>query len=294
MIPYVREMEVAYGRADRVSPLITRVLAENPGPFTFHGTGTYLVGTRSLAVIDPGPLLDAHLKALTDAIAGRAVTHIFTTHTHADHSPLAYPLRELTGAVILGRSAPPTPPAQAAEGAGELPFRPDREIADGEIVSGDGWTLEAVATPGHATNHVGYALKEENALFCGDHIMGWSTTVVGPPDGDMSDYYASLDKVQARHFTMLWPTHGPPITDVDPFIDGYRLHRRKREQQIAHELRKGPRTIADMVPRLYIGVDPRLHAAAARSICAHLIHMARLGQVTTDGAVTLEAVYRLP
>ena len=292
MIPYVKAMDFAYGRADRVSPRITRVVADNPGPFTYLGTGTYLVGERSLAVIDPGPLLDAHLKALTEAVAGRPVTHILTTHTHADHSPLAHPLKALTGAIIVGRAAPSV--GNPGDEPDEAAFRPDVEVADGEVVRGDGWTLEAVATPGHASNHVCYALAEENALFCGDHVMGWSTTVISPPDGDMGDYYASLAKVRARGFDTLWPTHGPPITDVGPFLDGYREHRLKREEQIVRELRRGPRTINEMVPRLYVGIDPRLHGAAARSMLAHLIHMTRSGVVATDAAPTREAVYRLP
>ena len=291
MIPYVREMAFEYGRPDQLTPLIARVVADNPGPFTFTGTGTYIVGERSLAVIDPGPLLDSHLQALIRAIAGRPVSHIFTTHTHADHSPLAHPLKELTGAVIVGRASPRREGGEVAE---EAAFRPEVEVADGQAVEGEGWTLEAIATPGHASNHVAYALAQENALFCGDHVMGWSTTVVSPPDGDMGDYYDSLDKVRARGFATLWPTHGPPITEVAPFLEGYRAHRRQRETQILRELGRGPRTIAEMVPRLYIGVDPRLHPAAARSMLAHLILMTRLGEVASDGPPTMEAVYRLP
>ena len=294
MIPYVRDMVFEYGRPDQVTPLIARVVADNPGPFTYFGTGTYLVGERSLAVIDPGPLLDAHLEALTRAIAGRPVSHIFTTHTHADHSPLAHPLQALTGATIIGRAAPPRD--DAGEEPQEPGFRPDVEVADGQVVAGDGWTLEALATPGHASNHVAFALAEENALFCGDHVMGWSTTVVSPPDGNMGDYYDSLDKVQARGFSILWPTHGPPITDVAPFLDGYREHRLKREEQIVRELgARGPRTIAELVPRLYVGVDPRLHGAARHSMLAHLIHMAGQGRVRAEGgASTMGAVYALP
>ena len=291
MIPYVREMQFEYGRPDQVSPLITRVVADNPGPFTYLGTATFLVGERRLAVIDPGPLLDTHLTALMGAIAGRPVSHIFTTHTHADHSPLAHPLKALTGATIIGRAAPRSDSGEAPDEAG---FRPDVEVADGEVIQGDGWTLEAVATPGHASNHVAYALKAENALFCGDHVMGWSTTVVSPPDGDMGDYYRSLQKVQARGFSTLWPTHGPPITDVAPFLNGYREHRLKREEQIVRELGRGPRTIAEMTPRLYVGIDPRLHGAASRSMLAHLIHMTREGRVRAQGEPTAEAVYSLP
>ncbi len=291
MIPYVREMDFEYGRPDLLSPLITRVVADNPGPFTYFGTATFLVGERRLAVIDPGPLLDTHLAALTAAIAGRPVSHIFTTHTHSDHSPLAHPLKELTGAIIVGRAAPR---AESGEAPDEASFRPDVEVMDGEVTRGDGWTLEAIATPGHASNHVAYALAEENALFCGDHVMGWSTTVVSPPGGDMGDYYHSLDRVQARGFSTLWPTHGPPVTEVAPFLDGYREHRLKREEQIVRELGRGPRTIAEMLPRLYVGVDPRLHGAAARSMLAHLIHMNRGGRVRADGEPTMQAVYSLP
>ena len=291
MIPYVREMAFEYGRPDQVSPLITRVVADNPGPFTYLGTGTYLVGDRPLAVIDPGPLLDSHLAALTRAIDGRPVSHIFTTHTHADHSPLAHPLKELTGAVVVGRSSPRREGGEEAE---EGAFRPDVEVEDGQVVAGEGWTLEAIATPGHASNHVAYALAQENALFCGDHVMGWSTTVVSPPDGDMGDYYDSLAKVRARGFATLWPTHGPPVTDVAPFLDAYREHRLKREAQILRELARGPRTIAQMTPRLYVGVDARLHAAAGRSMLAHLILMTRQGRVAAEGAPAMTTTYSLP
>ena len=290
MIPYVREMTFEYGRADQVSPLIMRVVADNPGPFTYLGTGTYLVGDRALAVIDPGPLLDGHLAALTRAIAGRPVSHIFTTHTHADHSPLAHPLKALTGALIVGRSSPRREGGEEAE---EGAFRPDVEVEDGQAVAGEGWTLEAVVTPGHASNHVAYALPQENALFCGDHVMGWSTTVVSPPDGDMGDYYDSLAKVHARGFATLWPTHGPPITEVAPFLDAYREHRLKREAQILRELARGPRTIAEMTPRLYVGVDPKLHGAAGRSMLAHLILMTRQGRVVAEGGPTMTATYSL-
>jgi glyoxylase-like metal-dependent hydrolase (beta-lactamase superfamily II) len=289
MIPYVREMTVEYGRAEPVSPLITRVLAENPGPFTFHGTGTYIVGHTVLAVIDPGPPLDAHLDALRQAIGQRPVSHILTTHTHMDHSPLARRLQAITGAEIVGRAAPHPPTA-----ADEADFQPDVEVRDGQIVFGPGWSLEAVFTPGHASNHVGYALAEEQAFFCGDHVMGWSTTVVSPPDGDMSAYYDSLDRVQARGFSTLWPTHGPPIHDVDAFLDGYREHRLQREAQILRELARGPRRIADLTPRLYVGVDARLHAAAARSLWAHLIHLCRTGRADADGAPTQDAIWSLP
>jgi glyoxylase-like metal-dependent hydrolase (beta-lactamase superfamily II) len=291
MIPFLREMDFEYGRLDQVSPLIQRVVADNPGPFTYFGTGTYLVGADEVAVIDPGPLLDAHLAALMRALDGRRLTHILTSHTHADHSPLSHPLQDLAGGVIIGRSAPPD--ASGSDEAHEAAFRPDVEVRDGEAISGRGWTLRALTTPGHASNHVCYALEQENALFCGDHIMGWSTTVISPPDGDMGAYYASLDKVQARGFDVLWPTHGPPIREVSPFIDAYRDHRLRRERQILRELEAGPRTLAELTPRLYAGIDRRLHGAARRSLLAHLIHMCASGQIAVDGGATMEATYRL-
>jgi len=297
VIPFVRDMAFEYGQPDAVSPLIRRVVANNPGPFTYLGTGTYIVGHSEVAVIDPGPALDPHLDAILAATAGEKISHILITHTHLDHAPLARPLQQRTGAGIYGLEEPRQ---QANEGdddhrlADDAPrFRPDVMIADGQTVSGPGWTLEALLTPGHASNHVAYALQEEKALFCGDHIMGWSTTVISPPDGDMSQYYASLDRVQARGFDVLWPTHGPPITEVAPFVEAYRNHRLARERQILNALQHGPATIGDMTPRLYRGVDQRLHAAAARSVLAHLIHLVRNGQVRCDGPPNLTCHFSL-
>jgi len=286
MIPFVREFSFDYGAPAQVSPLIRRVIAPNPGPFTFTGTGVYIVGRRTVAVIDPGPDLAPHLEALLAALAGETVSHILTTHTHADHSPLAHPLAKRTGAVVIGRAAPPPPGASIAlDEADEALFRPDIEVADGARIIGPGWTLEAIATPGHASNHVCYALIEENALFSGDHVMGWSTTVISPPDGDMTDYYASLDKVAARDFSTLWPTHGPPVTDVASFLAEYRLHRQAREAQILEHLQAGRTQISEIVAAMYSTTDQRLHPAAARSVTAHLIHLERQGEVESDVAL---------
>ena len=274
-------MEFAYGRVDRVSPLVRRVVANNPGPFTYLGTGTYIVGHDEVAVIDPGPDLPEHLDALLEALGGERVVVILTTHTHSDHSPLSRPLAERTGhPPIYGRADPHLGSSEAEADTG---FRPDVEIADGARVSGAGWTLEAIATPGHASNHVCYALLEENALFSGDHVMGWSTTVVSPPDGDMTAYYDSLATIEARDFETLWPTHGPPVLEVAPFLAAYRAHRLDRERQILERLAVGPAPITEMVPTMYAAVDPRLHPAAARSVLAHLIHLTRAGVVATDG-----------
>ena len=290
MIPFVREMTFEYGRCDAVSPLIRRLVADNPGPFTYLGTGTYIVGHGEVAVIDPGPQSPAHLDALLAAVAGERVTHVLTTHTHADHSPLAHPFAERAGATVHGLPSPP--PVQGAEEPGDR-FEPDAVVHDGERIAGPGWTLEAIFTPGHASNHVAYALLEENALFCGDHVMGWSTTVVSPPDGDMGDYFASLDRVQARHFDVLWPTHGPPVREVDAFLDAYREHRLARETQVLTHLKAGPARIAEMTPVLYKGVDKRLLPAASRSVLAHLILLVRQGRVVADGAPGSDSLYRL-
>ena len=289
-IPFVRDLAFDYGRPDQVSPLIRRVVAQNPGPFTYLGTGTYIVGRGEVAVIDPGPADPAHLAALLAATAGERIVTILTTHTHADHSPLAHPLAQASGARVLGLPAPGFDSGfEEAEQAG---FRPHQILRDGERIAGPGWTLETIATPGHASNHLAYGLAEENALFSGDHVMGWSTTVVSPPDGDMTAYLASLERVAQRGFEVLWPTHGPPVTEVAPFLAAYREHRIERERQVMGELAAGPRRIADMVPALYAAVPARLHPAAAHSLWAHLIKLVREGAVACDGEPGLASVYR--
>ena len=298
MIPYVREFDFAWGRRDQVSPLIQRVIAENPGPFTFTGTGTYIVGCdapgAAVAVIDPGPPDDRHLDALIQAVAGRRVSHILVTHTHRDHSPLARPFARAVGDPPILAARPPERTIHASgdsEEGDDDAFTPDIELSDGRTITGDGWTLEVLATPGHASNHLAFALIEENALFCGDHVMGWSTTVVAPPDGNMGDYLASLDRVIARGFSTLWPTHGAPITDPSPFLAAYRAHRRERERQILDRLAAGDRTIAAMVPVLYSAVDRHLWPAASLSVLAHLIKLIDDGLVSADPGATLDAIY---
>lgn len=297
MIPFVKEMEFEYGRTDQVSPLIRRVVAKNPGPFTYFGTGTYIVGKGEVAVIDPGPDQPEHLEALLGELEGETVRAILLTHHHADHSPLAAPLKAKTGATVygcpLGHSLDAS--AETMEAGNDTHFAVDQVICGGGEISGPGWTLEAIPTPGHTSNHVCFALREENALFSGDHIMGWSTTVVTPPDGDMSDYYASLDLIAARKFSTLWPTHGPPITDPAPFIAAYKAHRRGREAQILEQLSAGQSHVKAMVPVMYASVDPRLHPAASMSVLAHMLHMVRSGEVVTDDpAPGLDSAYRLP
>jgi glyoxylase-like metal-dependent hydrolase (beta-lactamase superfamily II) len=295
VIPYVREMAFEYGRTQQVSPLIRRVVANNPGPFTYLGTGTYIVGSREVAVIDPGPADLAHLEALLAALEGQSVRAILVTHDHADHAPLAIDLARRTGAPVLG--ARPTPGRLASkpglEEGSDAAYRPDRVLQDGETVQGEGWTLAVLATPGHTSNHLCFALAEENALFCGDHVMGWSTTVVAPPDGSMTDYYASLRKVMAGGFSTLWPTHGPPITAPEPFLEAYLEHRLRREAQVLELLARGPARVPEMTARLYAAVDPRLHRAAGASLLAHLIHLERQGRVAHDEAEGIERLYRL-
>ena len=296
MIPFVREIEFEYGRCDQVSPRIRRVIADNPGPFTYVGTGTYIVGRGTVAVIDPGPDLDGHLQALLAALEGETVSHILVTHHHSDHSPLARPLQAATGAKIYGRRAPhlaELAPGLALEAGEDDGFRPDVEIGDGDVFEGPDWTLRALATPGHTSNHVCFALDEEHALFSGDHVMGWSTTVITPPDGDMGDYFASLDKVAARGFDTLWPTHGAPVRDVAPFIQAYADHRRAREAQVLAALADGPTTIKAMVPTLYAAVDPRLHPAAAMSVLAHMLLLVKEGRVKCEGGAGLDGTYQL-
>ncbi len=295
-IPFVREMDFEYERAQQVSPLIRRLVANNPGPFTFRGTGVYIIGQGEVAIIDPGPDDDEHIEALLRAVEGERVTHILVTHRHMDHSPAAHPLAARTGAKVYSSTIPPKPSdcdALRLEASDDHLFQPDINVSDGDRFSGPGWTIEAVFTPGHTTNHMAYALIEENALFPGDHIMGWSTTVIGPPDGDMTDYLNSLEKVRDRNFSTLWPTHGPPVREATPFVQAFIDHRLEREAQIIEQMRAGKTAIKDMVSVIYADVDKRLHPAACHSVLAHMIRLVELGQVETIGAPCVESVYAL-
>ena len=268
-----------------LSPLVHRVLAPNPSPFTYTGTQTYLVGTDDLAVIDPGPDDADHLAALSAAIAGRRVVAILCTHTHRDHSPAARSLSKATGAPVVG-CAPLTleDDGPRADAAFDADYRPDRVLGDGETVAGSGWTLEAVATPGHTSNHLCFALRQERALFTGDHVMGWSTSVISPPDGDMTDYMASMQRLLDREDAIYYPAHGDPIDNPQRLVRGMMGHRKQREGQILRFLaRHGDSAIPDMVAEMYKGVDPRLHGAAGRSVLAHLIDLNGRGVVTTAG-----------
>jgi glyoxylase-like metal-dependent hydrolase (beta-lactamase superfamily II) len=289
--------DVVYGRVDRVAPMIRRVIAENPSKFTYRGTGTYIVGEGEVAVIDPGPVLDSHRDALASAIVGERVTAICVTHCHSDHSPLAAWLREETGAPTIAFGPHPPPPPASDEGLDEdvpveealdLAFDPEVRVEDGDIAArGAGWTLRAVHTPGHTSNHTCFALEEEAALFPGDHVMGWSTTVVSPPDGDMAAYMESLRKVAGRSADRTyWPTHGPAITHPQRYVEALVAHRLEREQQVLGAVRDGITEIPAMVAVLYAGVREELHKAAARSVLAHLekLELDGLVRVTPTGA----------
>jgi len=261
-----------YGQSIQITPLVRRVVAENPGPFTFYGTGTYIVGRGEVAVIDPGPLDRVHLAALLRATQGERIAHILITHTHIDHSPLARPLQQASGAVVLGYG--PHETIGGVEAGGDLEFRPDRRLLDGESVAGPGWTLEAIHTPGHAGNHLCFALEEERSLFCGDHVMGWSTTVVAPPDGDMALYMRSLDRLAARPEAPFYPTHGNPIADPRRHVAALIQHRLERRAKVLGALSARPRPPRDLVPPVYgPTLDPRLVAAAAASLLAHLVEL---------------------
>ena len=293
-IPFVREIAFEYGRTDTLTPLIRRVVAKNPSAFTFHGTGTYIVGHGEVAVIDPGPALDAHVQALLAAVEGEKVSHILITHTHLDHSPAARALQATTGAPTYGFGPHGGGGDSPVEEGGDMEFAPDVVVKDGDVIRGRGWTMEAVHTPGHTSNHLCFALKEENALFSGDHVMGWSTTVVSPPDGDMRAYMASLDKLLARNETVFWPTHGPAIREPKRFVRALAAHRHLRETQIADCVRAGLVTIPEMVERMYAGVPRNLHGAAAHTVLAHIIHMVETGRLKTDGLPSRTGRYRLP
>ncbi len=269
-----------------LEPLVTRVLAPNPSPFTYTGTQTHIVGDRDVAVIDPGPDHPAHLEALTRAIAGRPVTAIVITHHHRDHSPASRPLARITGAPIVGAAAfAPDYEGGRSDAAFDRDYAPDQILAEGEGVSGDGWTLTAIATPGHTSNHLAFALPETKALFSGDHVMGWSTSIVSPPDGDMSAYMASLEKLMERDDRVYYPGHGEAVDNPQRLVRGMLGHRKQREGQILRLLAKGEDlTIGAMTARMYVGLNPKLIPAAERSVLAHLYDLRTRGLVREEGA----------
>ncbi|MGR9385424.1 MBL fold metallo-hydrolase [Rhizobium leguminosarum] len=291
--------EPAYGQAVPVAPGVERITAENPGPFTFFGTNSYIVGSSSVAVIDPGPEDEAHFAALMAALAGRVVTHIFVSHTHRDHSPLAGRLQAATGAVTVGQG-PHRPARPLREGeinpfaeSSDLSFVPDITLSDGETLSGDGWSLRAVLTPGHTANHAAFALEGRDLLFSGDHVMAWSTSIVAPPDGSMADYMESLERLIAREDRLLLPGHGGPVTEPSTFLKALKAHRLRRELAVLARVRAGDTQIAEMVKVIYRDTDPKLHGAAALSVLAHIENLMERGEIAADGPPSLAATYRL-
>lgn len=272
------------GIAQPLEPLVTRVLARNASPYTYSGTQSFVVGGKgAVAVIDPGPVDDVHLDAILAAVGGREVAAILCTHTHRDHSPGAAPLAERTGAAIIG-CAPLTMEHEGprSDAAFDTDYRPDRVLADGEAVAGDGWTLVAVATPGHTSNHLAFALPETGALFSGDHVMGWSTTIVSPPDGDMGDYMASLSKLLERDDRVYYPAHGDMVATPQRLVRSMLGHRRQREGQIVRAIERGTQDVPGMVSAMYVGLAPALVGAARRSVLAHLIDLERRGIVRQE------------
>ena len=298
-IPFIRDFNFEYACVEKLSPLVQRITAENPGAFTYTGTGVFLIGTTQIAIIDPGPDLPAHRKAIEDALVGKKLTHILITHHHLDHSPLALPLARQYGCKVYGYGRQVSLPVGEGdarlEAGDDVRFKPDIEIESGHKFYGDGWTIEAIHTPGHTSNHMCYALPEENTLFSGDHIMGWSTSVVSPPDGHMGDYLRALTEVKRRNFDIIRPTHGPSITEVDTFVSAYIEHRLEREKQIYMAIQNGLKTIPRIVNTLYADIDKRLHPAAAHSVLAHLIYLGEQGRITCNKEIpTMRAHFMLP
>jgi glyoxylase-like metal-dependent hydrolase (beta-lactamase superfamily II) len=275
-------VDAPYAKLEQLEPGIARVLAHNPSAFTYFGTQTYLIGTSELAVVDPGPDLPEHLDALETAIGGRKVAAIMCTHTHRDHSPAARPLAERTGAPVIG-CAPLalTTVGPRADASFDGDYAPDRVLGDGEELEIDGGPIRAVATPGHTSNHLCFAYGD--ALFSGDHVMGWSTTVVVPPDGDMAEYMQSLEKLRQREDRVYYPAHGPPVTNPQQYVRHLLGHRMQREKQILRLVGERPRAIPDIVTNAYPGLDPRLVTAAGGSVFAHLLDLERRGLVERQG-----------
>ena len=291
-IDFIRQFEPAYGALVRVSPQIRRLVARNSGPFTAWGTGTYVIGNGEVAIIDPGPDDSAHVESLLQALAGETVKDLVITHTHMDHSPAAAEVQRRSGARVVG-CGPHGARGETTEAGADYDFKPDLQLFDGDRIAGPGWTLTAVTTPGHTSNHVCYRLEEEAALFTGDHVMGWSTSVISPPDGDLFDYLNSLRKLLARDEARYWPTHGPAIDDPKTYVQSFIDHRLERERQIIAALGSGPSTIKSIVPGIYAQVDKRLWRAAANSVYSHLLAMHRDGRARCEGEPSLTATWSL-
>jgi glyoxylase-like metal-dependent hydrolase (beta-lactamase superfamily II) len=298
-IAFVRDFEPRHGEAVTVAPGVRRVTAPNPGPFTFHGTNSYIVGKGRVGLIDPGPDDPAHLAALIKALKGETLTHIFVTHTHRDHSGGVAALKAWTGAATVAagphRFARPLNIGEVnpLDAAADMDFGPDIVLRDGGKIAGDNWQLEAVTTPGHTGNHLAFGLGGGDLLFSGDHVMAWSTTVVAPPDGAMADYMVSLDKLLGRPETRYLPGHGGPVNDAAAFVRALRSHRKMREAAILERLARGDETVDAMVKAVYRDTDPRLHSAAALSVLAHLEDLVARGKVASDRPPALDGRFQI-
>ena len=298
-IPFNRAFEGAPGELVRLSPLVRRMVAGNPGPMTFTGTCSYVVGSGEVCVIDPGPDAQGHIAALLSALRNETITHILVTHTHRDHSPGSRALKAATGAKIIGCAPhvsardPGAGDTLRLDAANDLDYAPDAIMQDGDTLEGKGFTLTAVATPGHTMNHLSFALAQEDALFSGDHVMAWSTSVVAPPDGTMRHYMASLEKLRQREDRIYWPGHGGPVKEPRRFLRALAHHRRAREKSILSRIQSGDATIETIVANVYEGLDPALRGAAGLSVFAHLEDLVERGLVKTDEPLSLKATYRI-
>ena len=297
-IPFNRSFDVIPGQVVEVAPGVRRIVAPNPSPFTFTGTCTYIVGRGTVAILDPGPDSAAHVEAVLNAVRGETVSHLVVTHTHRDHSPASVAMQAATGARTVGegphRAARPLHIGEVnpLDASADMAFVPDIALADGEAVTGPGWSLTAITTPGHAANHLAFALPESDLLFSGDHVMGWATSIVAPPDGSMGDYVRSLEKLALREERLYLPGHGPAVTDAPAFVKDYLQHRYAREAAILRGLERSA-TIPDLVRGIYIGLDPRLFGAASLTVLAHLEHLVGRGIVTTPGLPAIDGSYHL-
>lgn len=291
------DFDPRHGEAVDMVPGLQRLVCGNASPFTFHGTNTYLLGEEKVAVIDPGPPNDAHLKAIVKAIGGREVSHIIVTHTHMDHSPLAKPLQEITGARTFAEGPHrPARPLNIGENnpldaSADMDFAPDVVIAHGDIIEGNGWKLKGLFTPGHTANHMAFAWQDTDYLFPGDHVMAWATSIVAPPDGAMSDYMASLEVLLAEEQQIYFPGHGGRLDNAHAFVRALRTHRKMREQAVLNQIKKGHHFIPDMVAIVYATTDKKLHSAAGLSVLAHLEDLVAKGKVQCNGPVSLDAHY---
>jgi glyoxylase-like metal-dependent hydrolase (beta-lactamase superfamily II) len=296
-IPFRRELEFDYGHSDRLGPRIRRVIARNPSPFTLYGTGTYILGNGQVAVIDPGPADPAHIQAILDATRGETISHVLVTHTHTDHSPGCALLKKKIDAPTFAygpHGAGKLEEGVPVEEGGDMDFQPDELVRHGDVIEGGDWSVECVYTPGHTSNHMCFQLREDKALFTGDHIMGWSTSIISPPDGDMAAYMASLELLLGRDDEVYWPTHGPRIEHPKELVRAFIDHRLEREAQIRACVAKGVGNIRDMVPIMYTTTPEFMFPAAARSVLAAVEYMVKKGDLVAEGTVSLDGFYRLP